>query len=546
MKRRHFIRLSAAASAAALTPFQLQAALGSSLPYLDCDLSNRKLVLVFLQGGNDGVNTVIPLDQYDTYRNLRPTLGIPDSGTHKYITLDSTLDENQQMGLHPALTSFKTLYDQEKLRIFQSCGYPGVNGSHFRGTDLYLSGNDGESNANNDSSGWVGRFLENQHPDLLEESYPLAVELGSNVNSLAFIPNSNKGISMNINKQDLEGFYSVISGFGGDAPTNIPNTDNGDQIRYIIGADGLSNKYAKAITDAFNAGQNATSNYQDNSIANQFKTVARLISGGLKSKVFMVHARGYDTHHNQAQGSGDTTGAHSTLLTELSQAIETFLNDLESQQLADNVVGQTFSEFGRKAKENNNLGTDHGKVGPMFVFGKPLAGGVSGTNPDLSEANSENNFQLNTFQFDYRQIFGTLLQDFLGANDTVVDATFFDYVNNESFTNGKIDGLIEDDLNAYLNCSSLSTADPEAIIKRWKIYPNPVRSGSIVWINGIKTASSVEVKIYNIQGRLLSKSVEPVTDGKASVSTMADKSSGLYIVKINDGKTKESHKIVKI
>ena len=160
MKRRHFIRLSAAASAAALTPFQLQAALGSFMPFADCDLSNRKLVLVYLHGGNDGLNTIIPLNQYDAYSKLRPTIRVPESGTNKYITLDSTLSDEQQVGLHPSLVSFKNLYDQEKLRIFQSCGYPEVNGSHFRSTDLYLTGNDGASGLNGEDSGWVGRFME--------------------------------------------------------------------------------------------------------------------------------------------------------------------------------------------------------------------------------------------------------------------------------------------------------------------------------------------------------------------------------------------------
>lgn len=544
MNRRHFIRLSAAASAAAMTPFQLQAALGSLMPFANCDISNRKLVLVYLHGGNDGLNTIIPLDQYDTYRNLRPTIGVPDSGTEKYITLDSTLADDQQVGLHPALTSFKNLYDQEKLRIFQSCGYPNVNGSHFRGTDLYLTGNDGASDLNGEDSGWVGRFMENNYPDLLDAQFPLAVEIGSNKSSLLFIPESRKGISVNINNQDLEGFYSVISGFGGSAPTNIPNSDYGDQIRFITGIDTLSNVYAKSLTEAFQKGTNAVT-YGDNNIANQLKTVARLISGGIETKVFMVHDYGYDTHNNQVMAN-TVQGSHSELLGNLSNAIETFLSDLKSQNLDDNVVGQTFSEFGRKMAENANFGTDHGRIAPMFVFGKPIKGGLSGTNPDLSEATADNNYQIKTFQFDYRQLFGTLLQDFLGANDTVIDDTFFDYYNNKSFTTEKIDTLIKPELSVATNCLAPELSNPNPVKIKYKVYPNPIDSTSILWIDGIKNTSSVEVRIFNVQGRLIAKSIESVIDGKVGVSTIKDISSGLYVVEVNDGKARESHKVVRI
>ena len=138
----------------------------------------------------------------------------------------------------------------------------------------------------------------------------------------------------------------------------------------------------------------------------------------------MVEISGFDTHANQTEDVGDPIGKHHELLHELSSAIEMFFNDLDSQGLADDVVGVTYSEFGRKAAENGNMGTDHGEVSPMFVFGKPVQGGVSGINPDLSEATSDNNFQIETVQHDYRETFSTLIQSFMGANDDVVNTTF--------------------------------------------------------------------------------------------------------------------------
>ena len=130
MKRRNFLKLSATASAMGLLPLELKAML-KSVDLTSCDVSNRKLVLINLAGGNDGLNTIIPINEYDTYANLRPTLKIADSGANPYITLDNTLADNQLIGLHPALTGFKSLYDQGKMRILQSVGYPSQNKSHF-------------------------------------------------------------------------------------------------------------------------------------------------------------------------------------------------------------------------------------------------------------------------------------------------------------------------------------------------------------------------------------------------------------------------------
>ena len=161
MKRRHFIKLSSAASAIALTPFELQAAIKSFMPLANCpDISNRKLVLINLAGANDGLNTIIPLNQYDVYSNLRPSIKVPISGANKYIGLDSTLPDNQQIGLNPALTGLKSLYDKGWLRIMQSVGYPSQNKSHFKSTDLYLTGNDGNSLLNGTDTGWMGRYFE--------------------------------------------------------------------------------------------------------------------------------------------------------------------------------------------------------------------------------------------------------------------------------------------------------------------------------------------------------------------------------------------------
>ena len=128
--------------------------------------------------------------------------------------------------------------------------------------------------------------------------------------------------------------------------------------------------------------------------------------------------------------------------------------DISSQGFQDDIVGLTFSEFGRKAKENGNLGTDHGEIAPMFVFGTAINGGVSGTNPDLTEATESNNWQLETYQFDYRETLGTLLQDYLGADNYAIDSTFFNHSTNESICENKINELVMTEFSVAENCFS--------------------------------------------------------------------------------------------
>ncbi|WP_298555344.1 DUF1501 domain-containing protein [uncultured Algibacter sp.] len=545
MKRRNFIKLSASASVIGLTPIELQAALKSFMPYVACpDISNRKLVLINLAGANDGLNTIIPLNQYDTYSNLRPTIKVPESGANQYITLDSTLPSNQQIGLNPALVGFKSLYDKGWLRIMQSVGYPSQNKSHFKSTDLYLTGNDGNSLLNGSDTGWIGRFMELYYADLVVETYPLAVEIGSNKTSLGFHAQEAHGLSLNITGQDPAGFYSILNGLGGAPPTNIPDSDYGKELEFINNTDSLSNTYAESISNAFNNGQNDVS-YPDTDLADQLKTVARLISGDLGSKVYMVRISGFDTHNAQVQGVGDVLGRHHELLTELSGALDAFMTDIDSQNIADDVVGITFSEFGRKARENGNFGTDHGEIAPMFVFGKPVAGGVSGTNPDLTEASDSNNWQIQTVQHDYRQTFATLLQNFLGANNTIIDATFFNHTLNDSFSSLKLDDLLKAEFKLDSECfgGTLSNNNITEDVKNWLVYPNPFRD--TLNISGIDDISTIAYRIYNSSGALMINNIGDIVNGKLSLN-LTYLTSGVYIVEIVAGGRKEIHKVIKI
>jgi hypothetical protein len=296
--------------------------------------------------------------------------------------------------------------------------------------------------------------------------------------------------------------------------------------------------YSEAISNSFNNGQNAVS-YPDTDISNQLKTVARLISGGLESKVYMVKLSGFDTHFGQNQAENDILGDHNDLLTKLSSAVAAFMNDLSAMNLKNDVVGLTYSEFGRKAAENGSLGTDHGETAPMFVFGAPVKGGVSGLNPDLNEANENNGYQIQTVQFDYRDTLGTLLQDYLGADNLALDATFFNNTLNQSFSETKIDDLIKSEFSVATNCYSNSLTNNNDRKKIFYII-NPVYNDLIIKSKN-QEYSSFKYELYDLNSKLVSKGNSRINES-ISISHLIN---GIYILNISTNEKSEAHRIIK-
>ena len=550
MKRREFVKLSSTASALGLLPFEVGSAIKLANSTLNCDFSSRKLVLIELRGGNDGLNTLIPYDNFGYYSSvLRPDIYIPDVNFSDQA-VDTSLPSNQQLMFHPALlegqynSGFKGLYQSGMLRILQSVGYPSANKSHFTSIDLWSTGNDGNSWNNGKDSGWMGRFMEEAYSNLLPSNFPLGIQLGSSNTWLGFHAEHEHSIAMNIEGQDSENFYTVLNGLSGQPPSNIPNNSHyGAELQYIVDTDASANIYSQSIQNAFNApGSNNLVAYPDTDLANQLKTVARLIRGGIETKVYMVTIGGFDTHNAQNQGSGDINGRHTELLNEVSKAVDAFVMDINSDSIGDDIIGITFSEFGRKAKQNGNLGTDHGEIAPMFVFGKPVQGGVSGINVDLTEATSNNNWQIKTVQHDYRQVFATLMQDFLGAENTVVDNAFFDQTNNESFSAKKIQDIIKPSHYVDPTCyDALSNNNPKNETF-WAAYPNPVYDK--LFVNPITNHSQVKYAIHNTNGRLIKSGNLDMQLGYAVIE-MTSLHKGFYSITLKSGEIRETKKIIK-
>lgn len=544
MKRRNFIKLTSTASALSLLPTEVFALFKSAGMTTCPDSSSKKIVLIQLAGANDGLNTVVPLNQYDTYATLRPNIKLNNVGmTNGIINLDSTLALTDQVGLHPSLIGFKSLYDKGFMRIIQGVGYPAQDKSHFKSTDLWLTGGDGTMANNNFDSGWTGRFLENYYTEYLNSNFPLGIQLGSSDNSLGFHGEVEHGMSLNISGQDLSGFYSVVNGLGGQPPANIPDSEYGGLIQYIINNDASTNAYAQTISSSFNSGSNSLT-YPNTSLSNQLKTVARFISGGLQTKVYLVKVGGFDTHDMQVAANNTThLGNHANLLTQISDAINTFITDLNNQNKANDVVAITFSEFGRKAGENASLGTDHGEIAPMFVFGSAINPGISGTNINLSEAVLANNYQVRTVQHDNRRVFSTILQDWFGASNQTLDLTFYNQTTNNGFSNNKIAALIKTQHIVDSTCYTDKLLSVNEFKNTYEVivYPNP--TSEVITINSPNNNDIYSVSIYAIDGKFIGKHKNPLSNTQFSIN-VENLSTGFYNLKIETANGNFSKKVI--
>ncbi len=427
MKRRSFLRNMGLASLGPLMlnglPVSAMSKTGQ-LQQLAANSTNGKvLVLIQLHGGNDGLNTLIPIDQYNIYRSIRPNIAIPDSGNRKYISLDTTLGDGQQLGLHPDMASFKGLYDKGMASVIQNVGYENINGSHFRSTDIWFTGSDYDEYL---PSGWAGRYLDSTYPNF-PEAYPssemqdpLGLEIGSSV-SLNF--HTEEGIPTAIAVESPDEFYDLLSNVGGAPPKEVEKTKYGKELKWIMDIEKKSNQYAGRLKDIYEKGRNSTkANYSPiGNLSAQLKIISRLLSGGCQTRIFLTRITGFDTHSKQANASDPTTGGHARLLTQLFDSIRGFQEELKELGLEDKVLTTTFSEFGRRAYSNGSFGTDHGAAAPLFVFGKHVNPGIIGNNANLSDLDDGNL----KYKHDFRQVFGTILKDWMGADSSALDKTKF-------------------------------------------------------------------------------------------------------------------------
>lgn len=448
MKRRKFIKKVAAAAGGTIAlnnvPVKAMAQPSPFIRLAGQSDTDRVTVIIQLHGGNDGLNAIIPVEQYDLYYSRRANIAIPaKDSSRSYIPLDSTLPTADQVGLHPDMIGAKSLYDRGRMTIVQGVSYPNNNGSHFRGRDIWHMGG-----GFNDyfSSGWAGRYLQQEYaPQTYPNDFPnaemqdpLAIEIGSEV-SLLFHQSGNipTSISLPGNPQSfanlidsLEGFDDLLIDPRGKPPTALENSPYGQELNWILGLEDKTEDYAGRLLEVYNNSSEPTVTYPEtypfaapagslrNGLTSQLQLVSRLIAGGAKTKVYLVRIGGFDTHADQVESHDPTMGGHAALMYHLTSAMDAFQKDLKSRGIEDRVMSVTTSEFGRRVASNGSFGTDHGKGGPLMIFGRHANPGVVGTNPDMTLSNVG-------MQHDYRQVFANLLKDWMKVDEEVIKNDIF-------------------------------------------------------------------------------------------------------------------------
>jgi uncharacterized protein (DUF1501 family) len=403
MKRRKFLRdtITGVVLPSFLQGVSLKALAGTPFMHARHASLNddRVLVLIQLAGGNDGINTVIPFDQYSNYTAARPNIFLPQDKVLRLNGFDAT-------AFNPALANMQQLFNDGRLGVVQAVSYPKPNFSHFRATDIWMTGSDSDKVV---SSGWAGRFLDDVYPRFPDNfpneamPDPLAIQVGAVVSTALQGPLFTMGMAIS----NPAGFYKLVEG-----KVNVnANSRWGEQLDYIELMSQKTDQYATVIK---NAAQKVPAQSPDwpaagkNPLADQLKIVSRLIAGGLKTKVYMVSTGSFDTHAKQTE-TDTTTGNHAKLLQRVSEAIGAFMNDLKFLQIENRVMGMTFSEFGRRIKSNASGGTDHGAAAPVFYFGSAIKPGIIGSNPVIPDKVTVNDNV--PMQHDFRSLYASILQN---------------------------------------------------------------------------------------------------------------------------------------
>ena len=445
MKRRDFIKnvapiavvpfLSNKLFAAAYTPSVLSEA---ALLTINAE-NDRVLVIIQMTGGNDGLNTIFPMDQYANLMAARVNMLMPDN---KPLILGAT-----QTAIHPAMSGMKSLFDESKLAVVQSVGYNNPSFSHFRATDIWTSGADSTEVL---TTGWGGRYLEYAFPGY-PEAYPsaimpdpLAIQIGSNLSPAL------QGYEISTGQTVPSSFNGSITSLLTYTNTTDPGGNAGAELTFLRNQQLYTNQYATRIVGAWNSGSNSATyaSSSTSNIAQQLKIVARLIKGGLKTKIYWVSLGSFDTHSNQV-ATDRSTGIHANMLGDMSNAIRAFQTDLSLMSLEDRVVGFTFSEFGRRIKSNDSIGTDHGVAAPMFIFGSNVNSGIIGTNPVIPSGTALTvNSQL-PMQFDFHKIYASILQNWFCVPQTDAETVLGDVSTPLGAINGGCSALLPVELTHF-------------------------------------------------------------------------------------------------
>jgi len=418
------------------------------------------LVIIRLKGGNDGLNTVVPVYDYDAYANMRPTIRHQENDL---IML------NSDFGIPNYMSGLESVWGEGQMKIVHGVGYPQQNLSHFTSSDIWASA----APDTFEPTGWWGRYFEDLYPDYLinPPEVPPAIQIGS-IGNLVFDGTENNYAFSVANPEQLA---NVAENGTLHDVLDIPECVYGDKLLFMRATANTTFTYAGVINDAYLASNNQAS-YADAELSNQLAICARMIKGGLGTKVYMVTLNGFDTHANQLQDQ-------EVLHTDLSESIKHFYEDLGAIGMQNEVLCMTISEFGRRPYENGSNGTDHGAASPVMLFGAGLNGsGFVGEHPDINEWDANDNLIPTN---DFRDIYASVLTNWFCLDPSVVDTIL---LNQNAST-----------LDLGLPCDPLSTSDFGDVTRL--VHGGVYRNGNTYIELDMPVSAQVDIKLYDILGK---------------------------------------------
>lgn len=470
MKRRSFVKNISLSSMAVPFLFNKLKFEGITKKLFDYSrgAEDRVLVLIRLNGGNDGLNTLIPLDQYDKLVLQRQNIIIPEN----YVIPISGTN-----GLHPSMTGIASLFNDGKATLIQNVGYPEQNRSHFRSMDIWSYGALDQAT----TTGWLGRYLDSNYPNYPEDypnaDYPdpFAISMGYEVSSTC------QGLIGNFSHTVPDPHQAVNVGSGSSVNDG---TYYGSHMEYLSTIIAQTNAFGSRVKAAADQGNSTSSLYDvNNPLAVHMSYIAQMISGGLKTKIYIVNINGFDTHGDQVDQTDVTLGQHATLLKSVSDAVKSFQDDLAQLGIEHRVAGMTFSEFGRQVASNASFGTDHGDAAPLFLFGTCLSSGIVGTNPVISDQIVDQAGL--PMQIDFRDVYASILRDWFEVPESAVQELF------------------EHSVTFYplLRACSLGLSEFSKINFKAIVYPNPcVNQANIKFLSQNEW---VKISLFDTKGQEL-------------------------------------------
>jgi len=386
IKRRQFIQNGALATASFMVPKFLKAfETGSFVPP-----GNKVVVILQLSGGNDGLNTVIPV-RNDIYYKSRPGLGIAKNNALRLI---------DEAGLHPALKAFADEFNNGSMAILNSVGYPNPDRSHFRSMDIWHSGSAANEYI---STGWIGRYLDAQCSGCAKPTQALEID---DVLSLALKGEKTNGLAF----KDPKRLYGTSNEkFFKDVAVNHTSHHDEEPVDYLY----------KTMSETLSSADYlykqsklhpSTATYPNTELGRNLKTIASLIFSDINTKVYYASLGSFDTHIFQQ-------GQQQRLFTEMNDAVGAFIKDLKSAGRYNDVLFFTFSEFGRRVSQNASGGTDHGTANNMlFLSGGLKQKGIINALPDLSDLD-EGDLK---YKVDFKNVYATVLNNWLGTDESKI------------------------------------------------------------------------------------------------------------------------------